>query len=178
MVGFLCTLAGENDPERVSFDVRSRRHVIEYSNNNFDSSSRQELHVNDNYYSQIKRIHIFTWGEELRKTKMSLLFCPSCRSADFFGLLRRADTADTHIIRRFARLQSEVLIFDILQPGEETEEEDRPGEKVENAVEDHFAGHRDGIPTLGEAPANRVKNPDECGVARSNSVHRLVRKEA
>jgi hypothetical protein len=72
------------------------------------------------------------------------------------SLLRRSGT-DTHIIRHFSRLKSEALIFDILQPTEETEEKEGPGEKVEDAVEDRFASYTDDVRTLREAPADGVK---------------------
>jgi hypothetical protein len=76
--------------------------------------------------------------------------------AGFLSLLRRSGR-NTHIIRGFARLKSEGLIFDILHPSKEDEEEEWPGEKVEDAVEDHFAGYTDDVPTFRETPANGVK---------------------
>ena len=78
---------------------------------------------------------------------MTFLFCSSC-VASFLSLLRRADSGDTHIIRRFAGLKIEGVIFDILQCSEESEEEKRPGKKVKDPVEDHFARHRNRVPTL------------------------------
>ena len=110
---------------------------------------------------------------------MSFLFCSSCSGgASFLSLLSRADGGGTYIIRYFARLKSEVVIFDILYRRKEPEKEDGPGEKVEDTVEDHFARHRDDVPTLSKTPANGIKYPDERNVACGKTVHRLVRKEA
>ena len=45
-------------------------------------------------------------------------------------------------------MQSESIVFDVLERSEEAEEEDRPSEKVEDAIEDHLVGHRNNVATL------------------------------
>ncbi|SRR6266849_2947991 len=81
------------------------------------------------YYKEIDLSFLFSSGGGRGAS-----FCTS-----FCSLLCRAGRG-THIIGHFARLKSEGVIFETLYPREETEQEDGPSEKVEDAVKNHFAG--------------------------------------
>lgn len=86
-------------------------------------------------------------------------------------LLRGADGAGC--VRVLARREAEARVVDGAQLEEEEEQEDGPGEHVEDAVPDHLGRRRDDVRALGQRPADRVREQHEREEARGEGVARL-----